>query len=121
MIEQYQAGERLQSEIELALKDRSAYDFNGELALDGFRLRSNAANIWLGSMAGADKLAAKVSVLQGARPVRSQSRSRSSRAGHPGKGRGYGISGTMIRAGSSSFVKLDSTSGNFSSWRWRRS
>ena len=44
-----------------------------------------------------------------------------SRVGRPGKGRGYGISGTMIRAGSSSSVKLDSTSGNCSSWRWRRS
>ena len=69
VIADYQALERLESEVVLALQKQSGYDASGTLSvdvvLDGFRLRSNAASLWLGSMAGADSVAASVSVRRG--------------------------------------------------------
>jgi hypothetical protein len=74
VIAQYQAIEHLETELKLALEKRSAWSPEGELrvdvTLDHFRLRTNNANVWLGSMAGADSLSVIVSVAQQGQPLK---------------------------------------------------
>jgi hypothetical protein len=74
VITQYQAAERLEAEVGLALAQRGGMDDDGELqmriTIDRFRLRSNQASIWLGSMAGADSIGVAVSIRRGDEAVK---------------------------------------------------
>lgn len=93
VITQYTAVERLEAQLRQALQARSAWSPEGELrlavTLDDFRLRSNSANVWLGSMAGADYLGVEVAVEQQGQVVKTFATDTSSIQGGlmmPGRG-----------------------------------